>query len=90
MRRNRSHNPTVPRTDLDTSLGVKIACKLAKSLTEISSKVHKPKTYNEAIDNSIYGNRWREIIDKKLWKLDLHQAWYYEELPSKRKVIGYK
>lgn len=38
----------------------------AKSVTEISSKMQEPKTYNKAINNLIYGNKWREVIDKEL------------------------
>lgn len=35
----------------------KPTCKFAKSLIKTSRKLHKPKTYNEVIDNPIYGNR---------------------------------
>lgn len=31
---------------------------LIKSVTKISSKVHKPKTYNEAVNNLINRNKW--------------------------------
>lgn len=54
MRLNRSHNLTVPRTDLDKGSNIKLAYKLTKSLTETSNKVHKLKTYNKAIDDPIY------------------------------------
>lgn len=31
--------------------------KFAKLMTKISSKMHKPKTYNKAVNNLIYNNR---------------------------------
>ena len=57
MRIAKSYDLTVPRTNLGTGSSIKPVCKLAKSLTETSSKVHKSKTYDEAIDNLIYRNR---------------------------------
>lgn len=45
------------KTDLDIGSDVKLARKLAKSMTGTSGKVHKSKTYDKAIDNPIYGNR---------------------------------
>lgn len=63
---DRSYDPTMLRTDIDTGSGVRPTRKLAKFLIETSSKVHEPKTYNEAINNTIYGNQWREAINKEL------------------------
>lgn len=40
--------------------------KFAKSVTKISSKIHKPKTYNEAINNLIHDNRRYEAINDEL------------------------
>ena len=55
------------RTDLDINLVIRFLYKLAKSMMEIgSNKVYKPKTYNKAIDNLIYWNKWRKAVDKKL------------------------
>ena len=61
------------RTDLDGISGknsadrlVRPVQELAKSVTETSSKVQKPKTYNKAINDSIYGNKWRKAVDKEL------------------------
>ena len=51
------YNLTIPRIDLNMSSDIKLIRKLAKSLIEISKKVHKPKTYDKAINNLIYGNR---------------------------------
>lgn len=70
IRLAKSYNPIVLKTDLDTGSGVKLVCKLAKSLTETSSKIYKPKTYDKVIDNSIYKNKWCKVIDKKLLNLD--------------------
>lgn len=66
----KSHNLTMPRTDLGISSGIKPTFKLTKSLTKSRNKVYKPKAYNKAIDNLIYGNRWCRAIDKKLGNLD--------------------
>lgn len=38
----------------------------AKSVTKISSKVRKPKTYKKAINDLIHGNRWRQAVNKVL------------------------
>lgn len=52
-----------PRIDWGKIIGksprglVRPARKLAKLMTEISSKVHKPKTYDEVIYDPIYGNK---------------------------------
>lgn len=59
-----------PRTDLGTDSGVRLVCKLVKSTTKTSSNVHESKTYDKAIDNPIYTNRWCEAIKKELSNLD--------------------
>lgn len=69
---------------------VRPAQEFAKSVTETSSKVREPKTYDKAINDPISGNRWREAIDEELWNLDSHQTWSYTALPSGRKAIGCK
>lgn len=67
MRTKGIHDPELAqrlRINLDETLGknslnklVKPIQKLAKSIIEISSKVHKPKTYNEAVNNPINANK---------------------------------
>ena len=52
--------------------------------------MREPKTYNEAVNDPIHGNRWREAVDEELWNLDAHQTWCYTPLPDNRKVIGFK
>lgn len=37
---------------------VNLIQKFTKLISEISSKMHKPKTYNEAVNNIISRNRW--------------------------------
>lgn len=66
MRLDRFHDSIMLRINLDMDSSVKSVCKFARSLTEISSKVYEPITYNKAIDNLIHGNRWRKAIDKEL------------------------
>ena len=75
-----AHDPPLaqrPKTDLGETSGenppnglVKPAQELAKSITETSSKVRKPKTYDEAVNNPINRNRWQKAIDEELWNLD--------------------
>lgn len=64
-----------PRTDLGGILGknllvrnrlVRLTYKLARSVTAISSKVQKSKTYNEAISDLLHSNKWQEAVDKEL------------------------
>lgn len=76
MRLDESQDPNQIRlrTDLGMGLSIKFACKLTKSMTETSSKIHDPKTYNKAIHDLKNGNRCRKAIGKKLWNLDSHQA----------------
>ena len=63
---------------------------VAMSLTEANSKIHEPKSYDEAIDDPIHGRRWREAIEEELQNLESHQTWEYDELPPGRKAIGSK
>ena len=71
-----------PRTNLGgisgkNSLGdglVRLVYKFAKSVTETSSKVPEPKTYDEAINDPIHGNRWHEAADEELWNLNTYQT----------------
>ena len=67
IRAEGAHNPPLarkPRIDLGTASGknlsdglVRPAQELAKSVTETSSKLCKPKTYNEFINNPINRNK---------------------------------
>lgn len=45
---------------------------VAISLTETNSKIHEPKSYNKAIDDLIYGRRWKEVIEEELQNLESH------------------
>ena len=44
----------------------------AMSITECSSKIRKPTSYNEAINDAIHGRRWREAIEEELQNLENH------------------
>ena len=87
-----------PRTDLGGIIGENssdglvrpVHLESAKSVTETSNKVQKPNTHDEAINDPVYGNRWREVIDEELWNLDSHQTWSYTLIPQERKAIGCK
>lgn len=39
---------------------------VAMSMTESSSKISEPTSYNEAVNNPIHGRRWREAIEDEL------------------------
>lgn len=61
------------KTDLSKTLGknsleelVRLIQKLAKFVTKNNSKVSKPKTYNEAVNNLINRNKWQKTINKEL------------------------
>ena len=91
-----SHNLKL-RTDLGGTSSknpanglVRPAQELTKSMTETNSKVQEPKTYDEAINNPIHENRWREAIDEELWNLNSYQTWNYTFLPSSQKMISCK
>ena len=67
------------KTDQDRTLGknpsdrlVRPTQELAKSITETNSKVREPKTYNEAINNSLNENKLQKIIDEEFWNLDTY------------------
>ena len=60
------------------------------STTEISSKVYKLATYNEAISVPIYDRQWRKAIEEELQNLKQHNTWEYDKLPSKKIAIGSK
>ena len=62
----------------------------AMSITETSSKVYEPKSYDEAIADPIHGTRWRQAIEEEIHNLEIYHTWEYEELPEDRKAIGCK
>lgn len=64
MRIHISYNPK-PKTDLDGipdknpwgNRLVRLAYKFTKSVTKTGSKMHEPKIYNKAVNDSIYMNK---------------------------------
>lgn len=62
----------------------------AMSITESSSKILEPQSYDKVINDPIHGRRWREAIEDELQNLENHQAWEYDELPPDWKTIGSK
>ena len=44
--------------------------KFAKYVIKISSKMCEFTTYHEAINDLVYRERWREVIDEKCWNLN--------------------
>lgn len=63
---------------------------VAMSMTESSSKIHEPTSYDEAVNDPIHGRSWREAIEDELQNLENYQTWEYDELPPGRKAIGSK
>ena len=100
IRAEGAHNAPLarsPRTDPDGTSGkdpsnglVRPAQELAKLVTETSSKVREPKTYNEAVNNPINGNRWQEGIDKKLWNLDSPAIDWKADVPGLREEAKHR
>ena len=52
--------------------------------------MRESKTYDEVINDSIHGHRWREVVDEELWNLYTYQTWCYTPLPNNRKAISCK
>lgn len=60
------------------------------SATETSSKVHEPRTYEEAVSDPIYARQWKEAIEEEIQNLENHQTWEFDHLPADRKAVGSK
>ena len=56
--------------------------KIAMSITETSSKIYEPKSYDEAIADLIHGTRWRQAIKEEIHSLEINYTWEYKELPK--------
>ena len=81
---------TLPENDRLTEKKQNEKLEIAISITKYSSKICKSTSYDEAINNPIHGQRWRNTIEEELQNLQKHQVWEYNELPPGRKVIGSK
>lgn len=60
------------------------------SASKTSSKVYKPKSYDEAVADPINGTHWRQAVEEELHNLRKHYTWSYERLPEGQKGIGCK
>lgn len=60
------------------------------SMTEVNSKIYKPRLFDKTVNNPIHGRRWKKAITEELQNLENHQTWKYKELPPKKKAIGSK
>ncbi len=69
---------------------IKNRTKTAMSITEYSSKIYEPTSYEEATNDPVHGRRWREAIEEELQNHENHQTWEYDELPSGQKAIRSK
>lgn len=79
--------PIKPEANADKEQCIK---EVAMSITEATSKIDEPTSYDEAVNDAIHGRRWREAIKDELQNLENHQTWEYDELPPGRKAIGSK
>lgn len=52
--------------------------------------MREPKTYNKTVNNLIYGNKQKAVIDEKLQNIDFYQTQYYTILLPNQKSINYK
>lgn len=48
--------------------------KIAMLITKYSSKIRKLIFQNKAINDAIYGQKWKKAIEEKLQNLDNHQT----------------
>lgn len=60
------------------------------SITELKSKIYKPKLYKEVINNIIYGQEWQKAIEEELQNLENYQTWVYNKLLLSKKAIRLK
>lgn len=44
------------------------------SITETSSKIYEPATYEQAISDSIHSRQWKEAIEEEIQNLEDHQT----------------
>lgn len=59
-------------------------------MTKVNNKIYEPESYDKAINDPIYGWRWREIIEEDLQNLENYQTWKYAEILPRTKVIELK
>ncbi len=83
-------NPIETPIEAPTEPGSVDEEEVAMSITETTSKIYEPGSYDEAVNDPVHGRRWREVIEEELQNLESHQTWEYEELPAERKAIGSK
>lgn len=44
------------------------------SRTKTTSKIYKPESYNEMVNDPVYSHRWREAIEEELQNLKSYQT----------------
>ncbi len=69
---------------------IKDRLETAMSITEYSSKIYEPTSYEKATNDPVHDKRWQEAIKEELQNLKNHQTWEYNKLLSDRKAIGSK
>ena len=45
------------------------------SISEASSKIHEPTSYEEAISDPIHGRQWKDAVEEELYNLESHHTW---------------
>lgn len=79
--------PSVEVPDLEAVIEKE---EVAILITKITSKIYKPRSYQEVIDNPVHGRCWRKAIEEELQNLRSHQIWEYKKLPAGQKAIRSK
>lgn len=82
--------PTLEQVNTNDDTEATTLQELAMSISEASSKIHEPTSYEEAISDLIHGRQWKDAVEEELYNLESHHTWEFEELPQDRKPIGSK
>lgn len=63
---------------------------VAMSITEITSKINKPGSYNRVVNDPVHGRCQRKTIKKEFQNLKRYQTQKYKKLPPRQKTIESK
>jgi hypothetical protein len=56
----------------------------------IASRPTEPTTYEEAVNNPIYGNQWEAVTKDEIRSLIEISMFAFVDLPKRRSTISYK
>lgn len=84
------HETEHPPTHAPSNEKSDVVAEKAMSATEVSSKIRKPRSYEEAIADPVHSRRWKETIEEEIQNIENHHTWEYDNLPPGRKAVGSK